>query len=200
MNTPLKCPSCNAQMELSFLTPRDKIARCGYCGTVVDLPDGPAPTGPDARATDRPGDVGGATKEETTEVEQEKVGDGYRVRTTVRVTKRTSTTQVVDEDSRDLLDQARRLLEDAGDQPLTWSSAKETRRKHVIVSPGADVDLPAEMRQVLAELRTDMPPFPNTGEEAERTTPATGAENEPRSESGTLPWWKRIFGRSRSRR
>ena len=37
--TSLKCPSCNGQMKLAEAKPGDKIAKCEYCDTVVDLPD-----------------------------------------------------------------------------------------------------------------------------------------------------------------
>lgn len=38
-NTSLKCPSCSGQMKLAEAKPGDKIAKCEYCHTVVDLPD-----------------------------------------------------------------------------------------------------------------------------------------------------------------
>jgi hypothetical protein len=35
----LKCPSCSGQMMLTEAKPGDKIAKCKYCDTIVDLPD-----------------------------------------------------------------------------------------------------------------------------------------------------------------
>jgi hypothetical protein len=35
----LKCPSCSGQMVIAEAKPGDKIAKCQYCDTVVDLPD-----------------------------------------------------------------------------------------------------------------------------------------------------------------
>lgn len=35
----LKCPSCSGQMILAEAKPGDKIAKCQYCNTIVDLPD-----------------------------------------------------------------------------------------------------------------------------------------------------------------
>ena len=38
-NNILKCPSCSGQMTLAEAKPGDKIAKCEYCHTIVDLPD-----------------------------------------------------------------------------------------------------------------------------------------------------------------
>lgn len=38
-NLVLKCPSCSGQMILTEAKPGDKIAKCQYCDTIVDLPD-----------------------------------------------------------------------------------------------------------------------------------------------------------------
>lgn len=35
----LICPSCSGQMKLAEAKPGDKIAKCEYCNTIVDLPD-----------------------------------------------------------------------------------------------------------------------------------------------------------------
>jgi len=35
----MRCPRCGGDVEIFFLAPGDKAARCRYCGTVVDLPD-----------------------------------------------------------------------------------------------------------------------------------------------------------------
>lgn len=35
----LICPSCSGQMKLAEAKPGDKIAKCEYCYTIVDLPD-----------------------------------------------------------------------------------------------------------------------------------------------------------------
>jgi hypothetical protein len=39
MDNVLKCPSCSGQMTLTEAKPGDKIAKCEYCNTIVDLPD-----------------------------------------------------------------------------------------------------------------------------------------------------------------
>jgi hypothetical protein len=38
-NHTLICPSCSGAMKLAEAKPGDKIAKCEYCNTVVDLPD-----------------------------------------------------------------------------------------------------------------------------------------------------------------
>lgn len=35
----LICPTCSGQMMLTEVRPGDKIAKCGYCNTIVDLPE-----------------------------------------------------------------------------------------------------------------------------------------------------------------
>ena len=59
-------------MNMEMLVPGDKIARCPYCSTVVDLPDEPAPN------------------IKTTEVEEEEHGQNYRIKRTVKVTEQVS--------------------------------------------------------------------------------------------------------------
>ena len=38
-NKALLCPTCSGQMMLTEVRPGDKIAKCEYCNTIVDLPD-----------------------------------------------------------------------------------------------------------------------------------------------------------------
>lgn len=38
-NKALICPTCSGQMKLAEAKPGDKIAKCEYCNTIVDLPD-----------------------------------------------------------------------------------------------------------------------------------------------------------------
>ena len=70
---PLICPRCSAAMELALFAPGDKIARCPYCGAVIDLDD-PSPGG-----------------EEVTEYEEETIGKDSVTRKKVRVVKRSVT-------------------------------------------------------------------------------------------------------------
>lgn len=67
----LICPSCAGQMSLGEFRPGDKIARCNYCGKVIDLPDN---DGPENQST-------------TTETESIEKGKNYYRKTTSRVTR-----------------------------------------------------------------------------------------------------------------
>ncbi len=216
MTTALKCPSCSAQMELTFIAPGDKAARCPYCGTLVDLPDGPRGGGPasgarrhaPAGAESSPGNV----KERTTEVEEEKVGDGIRVRRSVRVSERVSSSVHEQTDTDDLFEEARRLLDQAGahtqGESRSWTSSKVMREEAMFESglEGLDEDTSAMLDEVQAMLR-DMAgsgstpdPTPSTKERTaaeppHRERPSSAQAAERPGASRPLPWWKRLFRR-----
>ena len=68
MSDPLRCPSCSGPMDIQYIKPNDKIARCPYCEKVVDLPD-KALSG----------------KKKITHIKQNETGKGFRKSRTVRV-------------------------------------------------------------------------------------------------------------------
>jgi hypothetical protein len=70
----LICPSCGGQMSLDEFKPGDKIAKCNYCGKVIDLPD---TDDKDFKST-------------TTETESIEQGENYYRKTTTRVTRSVS--------------------------------------------------------------------------------------------------------------
>ncbi len=194
----LKCPSCHAQMTLEFVAPGDKVAKCPYCGTIVDLSEGAGGAWPGLEEG-----LPGAAHGKTTEVEEEEVGRGYRVRRVVRVTEHTAVSEELDGDAGRLLEEARQLLAGSGRarSATSLSSARTTREEVVTTtsSPGP-LDpgiLPDEVKELLSEMhgplsRVDPQESP-PGAAGQEPPGRTGTRPVPASNKGS--WWSRLFGK-----
>ena len=101
MTDQLKCPSCAGPMKLAHFTPTDKIAKCPYCGKIIDLPDD-----------------GSNAKEKITEFSERKEGRDYVVDRAVKVTERNVEFNDLDVEVKDkaTLDRIMKEMERIGDK------------------------------------------------------------------------------------
>jgi len=120
---PTSCPHCGATLEVFFLAPGDKAARCPYCDLVIDLPDG-----------------------ERMIAEEESVSpDGTRVKRRVEVS------QGGVAPTMDLMGQVNQMLAQVQGQALQASEHRTVKHVQVIKSETTvQGDMPAGVEDMLA--------------------------------------------------
>jgi LSD1 subclass zinc finger protein len=177
----LKCPNCGGPMDLAMFAPGDKIARCAYCQTVVDLPDDPG------------------SHEKIVEVEESEAGKGFTRKKTTRVVERNTRTgtgvkgEVGEEAIKDIFKQFGIDTEGEGG---AFSLAEGNFGKKTLEDSNVSVsftttgggagELPPEALKMLKEMGVD----PNTLGSA-GGAPDLGKEKPPTKKS----FWRRLLGK-----
>jgi len=171
----LKCGSCGAPMEITLFAPGDKIAKCPFCGTTVDLPDDQQ-----------------ETREKISEYNEHEQGEGYSKKRVVKITERSSTTTVNNENFADeMMDQLKHIMDDLshgranaqtvsedGQKVATFSSTTTTS-SHDMMIDGDELDLPRDFQSMMRDITFDPP---------QRKMGATA----PKKKS----FWQRLFGKT----
>jgi hypothetical protein len=123
--SPGLCPHCGAVLEITFLAPGDKAARCRYCDLVIDLPDG-----------------------EQTVTEEESVSpDGTRVKRRVEVSRGGAGP------SGDLMDQVNQMMAQVQGKALQENEQRTVKHvEHRVISSETTVegDMPDGVEDMLA--------------------------------------------------
>jgi len=183
----LSCPSCNAPMEIEYLKQTDKIARCAYCGSVVDLPDE-------------------LPVEKVTEIEVHEQSDGWTKRRNVRVSERTgaSANVAVDPQAADkLIQQVEQMLKAAGASATTDASGLNIDNNPTAKVTSSTINvtrtfsaqsvklpqgqLPAEVRDLLSQFGLDKQPQSGAVKTVQISHSSTPAKRS---------FWKKLFGKS----
>lgn len=133
MNRPPLCPHCGAVLEIFYLAPGDKAARCRYCEMVVDLPE-----------------------TESTVTEQERIEpDGTRTMHRVHVSRSNAGPMP------DLMGHVNQMLADVQGR-AHGKQVENVRHERVEVSSQTTVegdwdDMPPEAREMLAAMGVTLP-------------------------------------------
>ena len=160
---------------MGFFTPGDKVAKCPFCGAMVDLPDDKT-----------------ETKEKVTSFDEQKSGLGYQVKRSVRVVEKSNvSSRETNEAPADLMNEVKDMMEKMqgrsganvqtvtnNDQSVVVTTMSDSRS-----GDGMDLlegDLPDDMKKMIADAGIDF------------SSMQTSTSAKPKKKS----FWRRLFGKS----
>ncbi len=167
----LTCPACSGPMQLDEFRPGDKIARCPYCGKVVDLPDGP---GGNMRQ------IFDAMQESLKNMPLAGVEPGSHV--TIKSQKRsfsitTTTTRAAKEG--DLSAEMKEMVKTLGQSPATRTT---------VTFRSENGQIPEEAKRILAGMGV---PLPGADEGEDEKAKEENTDRPAKKKS----WWQRVRGK-----